>query len=138
MAVTALTPVLANKTQEDPRTETVFAKQFSGAENVKWTNLEDGFQKASFTLGGIRVEAYFNSEGELAGAVRNLFYSQLPLTIIQSVSSKFADAVVTEVREISNTEGTSYRIVLEQKDKKYSLKLNSQGEIIESVKTKKK
>lgn len=70
---TGITPLLANETSNDPRTEAVFLKQFSGAENVKWTKLEEGFEKVAFTLGGIRVEAYFNSEGELAGSVRNLF-----------------------------------------------------------------
>jgi hypothetical protein len=136
--VAGITPSLANETPGDPRTEAVFTQQFSGAENVKWTKLEDGFEKVAFTLAGTRVEAYFTKEGELAGTVRNLFFSQLPLTVMQAVNSRFAGADVVEAREINNTEGTSYRIVLEQKDKKYSLKLNSHGEILEVSKTKNK
>jgi hypothetical protein len=134
---TGITPALANETHVDPRTEAVFSKQFSGAENVKWTKLENGFEKVAFTLADTRVEAYFNNEGELAGTVRNLFFNQLPLTVMQTVNSKFAGAIVLETREINNEEGTSYRIVLEQKDKKYSLKLSSHGEMLEVSKTKK-
>jgi hypothetical protein len=133
-----ITPLLANETSGDPRMEATFLKQFSGAENVKWTKLEEGFEKVAFTLGGTRVEAYFNNEGELAGTVRNLLFNQLPLTVMQSVNSRFAGATVLETREINNADGTAYRIVLEQKEKKYNLKLNSHGEVLEVSKVKKK
>jgi len=135
---TGITPLLANETHSDPRTEAVFLKQFSGAENVKWTKLEEGFEKVAFTLGSVRVEAYFTNEGELAGSVRNLFFNQLPLTVMQAVNNKFEGAVVVEAREINNADGTTYRVVLEQKEKKYNLKLNSRGEMLEVSKMKKK
>jgi hypothetical protein len=135
---TGIAPLLANETHGDPRIEAIFLKQFSGAENVKWTKLEEGFEKVAFTLGDTRVEAYFTGEGELAGTVRNLFFSQLPLTVMQAVNNRFDGAIVLEVREITNVEGTSYRVVLEQKEKKYSVKMNSHGETLEVSKMKRK
>lgn len=124
-------------TNIDPRLERTFAKEFAGAENVKWMKLDEGYQKASFTLAGIGVEAYFSSDARLAATVRNLFYNQLPLVVIQAVHNQFANPVVVEVREVNNNEGTTYRIRLEQKAKKYYLYLNAMGEITEVKKIKK-
>ncbi|MBL7741703.1 MAG: hypothetical protein JNK14_20965 [Chitinophagaceae bacterium] len=128
--------VFANSTPDDPRTLETFTKKFVGAENIKWSKLTDGYEKVAFTLSGTRAEAYFGSEGEFLGTVRNIFYSQLPLPVIQAVSNKFQEASVIEVKEISNSEGVSYRVILEHKDRKYSLKLNSLGDITEQQKEK--
>jgi hypothetical protein len=128
---TGLTPAFANGINDGPGAEEVFAKQFAGAENVKWTKLNDGYLKATFTLSGIRAEAFFDGNAEFIGAVRNLLYSQLPLAVMQTISNKFETAAIIEVKEITNHEGTGYRVVLEQKNKKYKLKLNSHGEITE-------
>jgi hypothetical protein len=101
-----LAPAFAHAANDNPHVEKVFAQQFAGAENVKWTEVTDGYLKAAFTLSGIRVEAYFNADGELEGTLRNLFYNQLPLAVMQTVSNKFASAVIVEIREITNNDGT--------------------------------
>jgi hypothetical protein len=136
LVVTAATPVLVHATDNDPRAEEAFAKQFAGAQNVKWAKLEDGYLRVTFVLNGIGAETFFNTDGELLGTVRNLFYNQLPLVVMQTVDSKFAGASVIEVKEISNEEGTSYKVVLEEKNKKYSLRLNSFGQITEEQREK--
>ena len=122
---TGLAPAFAHTTNDNPRAEKVFAQQFAGAENVKWTKLADDYLKASFTLSGIRVEAYFNQDGELQGTLRNLFYNQLPLAVMQTVSHKFNGAVIVEIKEITNNDGTSYYVTLEEGDKKVVLKATS-------------
>jgi hypothetical protein len=131
-----LTPVLAHDKNSNPRTEAVFAKKFTGAENVTWTKLDADYQKVSFTLGGTRAEAYFTNEGELLGTARNLLFNQLPLVVIQTISNKFTDAPVIEVTEFTNSDGTSYKVVLEHRNKKYNLKLNSLGDITDQQKEK--
>jgi hypothetical protein len=131
-----LTPVLATPVTSTPIMEEVFAQKFAGAENVKWTKLDEDYQKVSFTLGGTRAEAYFGTNGELLGTVRNLFFSQLPLVVMQAVGNRFDNAAIIEVKEITNNDGTSYRVVLEHKEKKYNIKLNSAGDITEQQKEK--
>lgn len=133
-----MTSAFGNGKNIDPLVEKLFTREFPGAENVKWVSLEDGYQKASFTLAGIGVEAYFSPEAELAGTVRNLFYNQLPLVVIQTVNNRFAGSIVLEVREITNSEGTSYRIRMEKKEKRHDLYLNSFGEITGLKKIKRK
>lgn len=123
---------------EDPTVKALFAQQFAGAEHVKWTSLQEGIFKATFTLGGIRTEAYYSETGELLGTLRNLFYSQLPLSVMQTISNKFKDGVVIEIMEITNPGGTSYRVVLEQKEKKVTARVNSIGEVTDLEKRKMK
>ncbi len=136
LVITAATPVLVHASDYDPRAEKTFAREFAGAQNVKWTKLDDGYLRVTFVLNGIGAETFFNSDGELLGTVRNLFYNQLPLVVMQTVDSKFAGSSVIEVKEITNDDGTSYKVMLEQKNKKYSLRLNSLGQITEAERVK--
>jgi hypothetical protein len=135
-----LASAFTQEINNDPRVEKLFAREFAGAENVKWAKLaEGGYQKASFTLAGTGVEAYFSVDAELLGTVRNIFYSQVPLVVMQTINKQFANAVIIAITEITNSEGTSYKIILEEKNKKYNLRLSSFGEITElrKIKTKK-
>ncbi|MFI5130173.1 MAG: hypothetical protein ACHQFX_09290 [Chitinophagales bacterium] len=133
---TGVTPLLANATDTDPRAEKIFAQRFAGAQHVKWTSLDDGYLRVTFVLNGIGAESFFDKDAEFLGTVRNLFYSQLPLVVIQGLDSRFGGSSVIEVKEITNIDGASYRVVLEQKDKRYRVRLNSLGEITELVKEK--
>ena len=133
---TGFTPALANGTDTDPRAEKIFANQFPGAQNVKWTRLDDGYLRVTFVLNGIGAESFFDSDAELLGTVRNLFYSQLPLAVLQTIDNRFGQTALIEVKEITNSDGTSYRVVFEQKDRKYSIRVNSIGEITELKKLK--
>jgi len=134
---TGSTPLLAHGINNDPRAEKVFTRQFAGAENVKWTTLDEGYEKVVFTLNGVRAEAYYSVDAELLGTVRNLSLNQLPLLVIQTLGNKFADAAIIEVKEITNSDGTQYKVLLEQKEKKYNLRFNSLGNILEKEKIKK-
>ena len=128
---TGLTPVFANAADDDPRAAKIFAKEFAGAQNIKWTQLEDGYLRVTFLLNGVAAESFFDADAELLGTIRNLFYNQLPLSVMQTVNNRFAEAVVLDVREITNPEGTTYKVALEQKGRKYTVKLNSLGQIME-------
>jgi hypothetical protein len=121
----------------DPKAEQVFSRQFAGAQSISWTRTESGLLKVSFVWGGHSTVAYFNESAELVGSVRNLFFDQLPMTIVRAVDQKFKSPVVTEVREISTDEGTSYSIVLEEGTKKYSVKFNSLGDVLSKDRLKK-
>ena len=132
----AFIPALANGTDTDPRAEKIFAQQFAGAQNVKWSRLDDGYLRVTFVLNGIGAESYFDRDAELVGTVRNLFYSQLPLAVLQTIGNRFGEASVIEVKEITNVEGTSYKLVFEQKNKKYRVRVDSMGAIMDLQKEK--
>lgn len=125
---TAIIPALAYAGDHtDPRAERKFAGQFTGAQNVKWTRLDDGYLRVTFVLNGVGAESYYDNDAELLGTVRNLFYNQLPLPVVQTIDNKFGAITVIEVKEITNEDGTSYKVVFEQEDKKYTVRLNSLG-----------
>jgi hypothetical protein len=120
----------------DPLSEKTFKKEFRTAENVKWSQ-EDGYSKAEFVLGGSRAIAWFGTDGQLVGSVRDLLYNQLPLVVMSSVDKRFKDAAIFDVREVSNNEGTRYRLTLEYKARKYNVSVYTDGTISEILKTKK-
>jgi hypothetical protein len=125
----AASTAFANKdTRPDPGVEEVFKQEFSGAENVSWSQQGD-YQKAIFVLGGHRVIAYFNEDNELAGCIRDIFYDQLPLTVMKAVDKKFPGADMQEIREITNSDGTSYLLRTEINNKKYKIRITSAGNI---------
>ncbi|MDZ4793306.1 MAG: hypothetical protein SGI83_03425 [Bacteroidota bacterium] len=112
----------------DQKTLDLFKNEFKTAENVRWDK-QGEYDKATFLLLGRRVIAWFNTANQLEGCVRDIFFDQLPLTVMKAVDKRFADADILAVSEISNTEGTSYRIILEVKNKKYNIKVGSAGNI---------
>ena len=120
----------------DRGVEEVFKKEFAGAEQVTWSQ-EENYQKATFILGGYRVVAYFNEENEFAGCIRNILYDQLPLIVTKTVDKKFPGADLLEISEITNGEGTSYLLRMETNAKQLKVKINSDGNIEETVKLKK-
>lgn len=113
-----------------------FNKEFPGAQHVKWNESND-YLSAVFVLSDFRAEAWFDVNGELLGTSRDLLYNQLPLAVMRSIESRFPDASPIEVKEITNSNGTSYRLVLDTKKVKYTVKSNADGEIYITDKTKK-
>src|SRR5689334_22163116 len=79
----------------DPEAEEVFKKEFPGAQSANWS-LQDGFQKVTFVLAGHRTIAYFDENNELAGCIRDIFYDQLPITVMKAVDKKFPSASFAE------------------------------------------
>ncbi len=137
--ITILLPVLlavslmsfaAPHTGEEDRAKLNFARQFAGVENVKWSQVDRNYQKASFLWGGHRTEAYFDKDGRFVGAIRGLFYQQLPLAVAGTVDRKYENRVILSVREISNAEGTSYSVLMDWKGKRYNVKLQPDGAVL--------
>jgi hypothetical protein len=136
LVVTALTTFARSTTNNDPRAEQTFKRLFDGATNVKWSKEEGGYLSVSFNWADRRTIAYFNSDGQLEGCIRGLYFSQLPLTVMRSFDGQFKNSIILEIREISNDEGVNYSILLEQKDKKYKIRLNSAGDLLEKERIK--
>ena len=113
-----------------------FGKDFTLAKNVQWRE-ESGYLKARFTVSDILIEAYYSVDGEFIGSARNLLFEQLPLSVIREFNQKYDEASILSVLEITNSEGTSYRIWLEKDNKKIKLNATSAGDITVLEKVKK-
>lgn len=129
-ALANIDPVTNSKAQE------VFKKEFAGAEMVKWS-AEGTYSKASFVLGGNSAIALFSRDGELLGSVRNIFYNQLPLAVITSFEKRFENATIIDITEVTNVNGTRYKVTMEYKNKKVSASLYTDGTLENLEKLKK-
>ncbi|HEY4337929.1 MAG TPA: hypothetical protein VGM89_18595 [Puia sp.] len=101
-----------------------FKKDFNGASNIIWEQRE-GYTKATFSLHGQVLFAYYNNIGDLQAVVRNITSDQLPINLLSSMKKEYGNCWISDLFEIVSDDQTSYYVTLEDSDKKVVLK--SQG-----------
>lgn len=136
LAISSAALFAADQPVNNPKAHETFRKEFSGAQSVNWS-LDGQFAKASFVLGGNSAIAWFDTDGVLVGSIRDLSYNQLPLVVMTSLEKRFPQATNIDIREITNDEGTRYRLTIQHNSKKLKVALYPDG-IIESVQRVKK
>jgi hypothetical protein len=136
LAISSAALFAADQPVNNPRAHETFRKEFSGAQSVNWS-LDGQFAKASFVLGGNNAIAWFDAEGLLVGSMRDLSYNQLPLVVMTSLEKRFPQAANLDIREITNDEGTKYKLTVEHNAKKFKVALYPDG-TIESLQRVKK
>jgi hypothetical protein len=98
-----------------------FTSTFSKAKEVDWT--ESGrMYKARFTLDGQYINAFYSEDGDLLALTRNVSTSQLPVLLQAELKKQTDKYWITELFEITNEEGTSYFVSLENADTKIVMK----------------
>ena len=136
MLAVGLTTALAdNKTDVNSKIKQSFKKEFTAAEFVSWDEVGN-YRIARFVFHDHAAIAYFTEDGELLGSARTILFNQLPIAVIKSFEKNFDGANFIEVSEISNMEGTSYVIKAETRNKLYHVKLNANGNILDSFRIK--
>ena len=112
----------------DPRILSAFQKEFSFAQNVKWQE-KGGLFQVNFSIFEHGFVAWYNSDAELVNTARNILYMQLPLSVIKTLQTQYANADFLGIVEFSNDGETYYQITAEVKKKKYLLKATPSGYI---------
>ena len=87
-------------------------QEFKGATDVKWKTT-DRFYKASFSVNGQNLEAFFATNGDFIGVSRNITFEQLPLVLLTEAFEKSKDNKLTDLFEISSDRGTEYYMSLQ-------------------------
>lgn len=98
-----------------------FESSFSNAKEVDWS-LTKSLYKASFTLDGQYISAFYNNDGSLLAMTRNISSAQLPIVLQTSLKKEFTRYWISDLFEIANEEGTSYYVTLENAGSKLVLK----------------
>lgn len=98
-----------------------FKKEFAEAQDVQWESTKD-FAKATFSLHGQVMFAYYNVEGSLMAVTRNIVASQLPITLLAEIKKNYGDHWISDLFEMSSNDETNYYITLESGDQKLILK----------------
>jgi hypothetical protein len=101
-----------------------FKKDFASAEDVRWEK-SSNFIKATFTLSGQVMFAYYSEQGNLIAVTRNITSSQLPLSLMTDLRNNYRGHWISDLFEIAVNGETTYYITLENGD--YSLVLKSTG-----------
>ena len=111
----------AGKEKVNEKVLKAFNTEFASAQEVEWTVSAD-YYKAAFGMNGQRVFAFYNTDGELIGLTRNIPSSQLPLKLQTSLKKNYNSYWISDLFEVSNNDGTSYYVTLENGDNKVILK----------------
>lgn len=104
----------------NPKVLHSFKTEFSTAQKVVWTASPD-FYRASFEINDRKVVAYYTTDGELIGLTRNISSAQLPVHLQGSIKNNYSDYWISDLFEVSNNNGTSYYVTLEDGENKLVL-----------------
>lgn len=111
----------AKDTKVNTAVLSAFNNDFVDAKEVSWTS-GTGYYKASFLYNEQYVTAFYTFNGEMLGLARNVSSLDLPMNLQTSLKKDYAGRWISELFEVSNQDGTSYYITLEQADTKITLK----------------
>jgi len=116
MITLSVSNVFASEEKVSPQVLNAFKSEFTSAKEVDWT-VSTRYYKAAFSLNGQRIFAYYSLEGEFMGLSRNLSTQQLPLHLMNTIQKTFSsDYWVSDLFELSNSDGSAYYITLENAD----------------------
>lgn len=116
----------ANDAEVNPAALQSFNSSFKKATEVNWT-VSNNYYKANFALDGQYVAAYYDEEGKMIALTRNISSLQLPITLQANLKKNYEDFWISDLFEMTNDEGTSYYVTIENADSKIILKSNSQS-----------
>jgi hypothetical protein len=104
-----------------------FNSSFKNATEVNWSVNENYF-KASFSLNGQFVSAYYDGQGKMIALTRNISSLQLPIALQADLKKDYDAYWISDLTEMATEEGTSYYITLENADTRLVLKSTSNSE----------
>ena len=113
-----------NDDNVSPQTRNAFKKDFVTASNIRWEQ-KSNFSKATFTMNGQILTAYYYPDGDLQAVVRNITSDQLPINLLTSLRKEYTAFWITDLFEISSDNQTTYYVTVENSDKKIVLKSES-------------
>ena len=73
-----------------------FDTAFGDAKDVAWT-ITPNCQKASFTLSGVKMTAFYNLQGEYLGVTQDVAYAELDSKAQNEIAAKYKGYGVNEV-----------------------------------------
>jgi len=98
-----------------------FKKDFASASNTIWEQ-KGGYAKATFSINGQVLFAYYDNNGDLHAVVRNITSGQLPINLLTSLRKDYSDCWISDLFEVASGDQTNYYVTLENSDKKIVLR----------------
>lgn len=98
-----------------------FNSEFASAKEIKWTAGKN-YYKAAFIFNDQYVFAFYNTEGELLGLTRYISSLDLPMNLQSGLRKGYSNYWISDLFEVSNSEGTNYYITVENANTRIVLK----------------
>jgi hypothetical protein len=92
-----------------------FNTDFVRAQNVNW-KVNSNFQKATFTLDGEKMSAFYSLQGEYMGLTQNVQFKALPTKAKKEIGQKYEGYFVQEVIKLDADDDTTVYFVDLKKD----------------------
>ena len=73
-------------------------------------------------MNGQFITAFYDAAANLVAVTKNISPLQLPVTLQASLKNSYCDYWISELFELSNENGTSYYVTVEDGDSKLTLK----------------
>jgi len=105
---------------------TSFKTEFTNAQNVEWETGSNYF-KAAFTMNEQRIFAYYNVDGQLLSIARYISSIQLPVNLYADLKNDYTKYWISDLFEVSNSEGLHYYVTLETADTKLVMHSSNGG-----------
>jgi len=109
-----------------PKVLSSFKSEFSTAKNVEWETGKNYF-RATFSLNDQRVFAYYSVDGELISIARYISSFQLPINLFTNLKNDYSKYWISDLFEVSNSEGVHYYVTLETADTKLMMRSSNGG-----------
>ena len=119
-----------------PKVLASFKSEFSTATEVVWETGSNYF-RASFTMNEQKVFAYYDLEGQLLSIARYISSFQLPVNLFANLKNNYDKYWISDLFEVSNSEGLHYYVTLEAADTKLVLRSSNGGDWSKYNKSKK-
>jgi len=103
-----------------------FKTEFTNAKDVEWDTGSNYF-RATFTMNDQRVFAFYNVEGELLSVARYISSIQLPINLFSDLKNDYSKYWISDLFEVSNSEGLHYYVTLETADSKLVMHSSNGG-----------
>jgi len=100
-----------------PKVLASFKSEFSSAKNVEWETGSNYF-RATFSMNEQRIFAYYTVGGELMSVARYISSTQLPINLFSNLKNDYSKYWISDLFEVSNSEGLHYYVTLETADTK--------------------
>src|SRR4030095_1396897 len=115
---------------------TSFKTEFTNAQNVEWETGNNYF-RAAFTMNEQRIFAYYNVDGDLLSIARYISSIELPVNLFADLKNDYSKYWISDLFEVSNSEGLHYYVTLETADTKLVMHSGTGGSWSTYSKTKK-
>jgi hypothetical protein len=129
MVITIASSAFAGDNNLDFKGADAFKKSFPQASEVSFT-VKKEFTEVNFTWHNLKLQAFFDRQGNYIGLSRDISVQDLPLSYVMSINKQYKDFEITEAIEFDHSEnGLSYYVTVVKEDKKYVLNVATDGSI---------